>query len=361
MTECTNFVVRRDDFSRSHFETSEVGELREGQVLFSVDRFALTSNNITYAAAGDMLDYWGFFPAAEGFGRIPAMGYADVVESRHSQVAVGTRCFGFFPMASHLVVEADGVSPAGFVDGVAHRAKHAPAYRQYQPVTADPGYDAASEDATLLLRGLFLTSFLVDSFLADKDGFGASTYVIGSASSKTAIALASLLSARSAGRVVGITSPRNQEFVTSLGYCDEVLPYSDVKALPADVPTTFIDHSGDGGFIGDLHHHLGDALKYDCVVGLTHWDAGPRPEGLPGPTPTMFFAPGEIKNRVDAWGPEEFQRRLGAGWKRFCEGSDAWMRIRRGRGEADVERVYQLLLAGKAAPSEGHILSLREG
>ena len=30
-----------------------------------VESFALTANNITYAALGDMLNYWQFFPTGE--------------------------------------------------------------------------------------------------------------------------------------------------------------------------------------------------------------------------------------------------------------------------------------------------------
>ena len=37
-------------------------DLQPGQIRLTVERFALTTNNITYAVAGDMLDYWGFFP-----------------------------------------------------------------------------------------------------------------------------------------------------------------------------------------------------------------------------------------------------------------------------------------------------------
>ncbi|MBJ7461973.1 MAG: DUF2855 family protein, partial [Ilumatobacteraceae bacterium] len=42
-----------------------------GQVVMHIERFALTSNNISYALGGDFLDYWGFYPAEEGWGRLP--------------------------------------------------------------------------------------------------------------------------------------------------------------------------------------------------------------------------------------------------------------------------------------------------
>ena len=41
-------------------------DLASGQVLFRVDRFAFTANNISYAGAGDLLKYWNFFPTEQG-------------------------------------------------------------------------------------------------------------------------------------------------------------------------------------------------------------------------------------------------------------------------------------------------------
>ena len=86
--------VRRDAWGETRLHERPRPTLGEGDVRIGVDFFALTANNITYAAAGDMLDYWGFFPTDEGWGRIPVMGYGDVLESAHPGVEVGTRVFG---------------------------------------------------------------------------------------------------------------------------------------------------------------------------------------------------------------------------------------------------------------------------
>ena len=53
------------------------------------ERFALTANNITYAAFGEAMKYWQFFPADEGFGCIPVWGFATVVESRCTGITPG--------------------------------------------------------------------------------------------------------------------------------------------------------------------------------------------------------------------------------------------------------------------------------
>lgn len=354
---CTDFAIRKDDWSISRFDSSPLGDVPDGSLLLRVDRFALTSNNITYAAAGDMLDYWGFFPAEDGWGRIPAMGYADIMASSHPDVEAGGRVFGFFPMSTHLSVQPEEVGPGGFVDGVSHRRNHAPFYRQYAYVNADSDYEAEREDQYMLLRGLFMTSFLVDSFLMDNEGFGARRFLVGSASSKTAIALAYLLSQRSGVEVVGVTSSQNREFVEGLGMYDSVIGYDAVQSLES-IPTTFIDHSGAGAFVDSLHDHLGDALKYHCIIGATHWDSAPSRGELPGPTPALFFAPGEAQKRVAEWGAAEFQKRVGAGWANFSLASDSWLQIERGKGLKDVERVYNRVLGGQARPSEGHVLSL---
>ena len=130
-----DFLVQKNDWKTTRFDEAPApAELEPGRVLFRVDRFALTANNITYALAGDSLGYWRFFPAPDGWGRIPVMGFGDVVRSTHAGVAEGTRCFGFFPMSRYLVIEPSRVSREQIVDGAAHRAGLAPTYSQYMPV-----------------------------------------------------------------------------------------------------------------------------------------------------------------------------------------------------------------------------------
>lgn len=355
----TTFEVRRGAPREHRFvETRLPAELAPDGVLLRVDRFAFTSNNVTYALTGDMLGYWKFFPADEGWGRIPAMGYADVVASRHPQVREGERVFGFFPMSTHLAVEAADANAAQFVDAAAHRRESAPAYRQYLRTTGDPLHRPEHEDALLLLRGLFLTSFLVDDFLQTSDDFGARTFVVSSASSKTAVALAFQLSKRRAGTVVGLTSPRNLDFVRGLGCYDQVLPYDDVGAIPTGAKAVFVDHSGDGVVVDAVHGHLGERLVHSCIVGATHWEAKPRARTLPGAAPTFFFAPAQIVRRTKEWGPAGFQQRLGAAWEAFRADSERWLRVVRGHGRDAVVRTVDALLEGRAAPQEGHVLSL---
>src|SRR6185436_10607709 len=113
-----------------------------------------------------------------------------------------------------------------------------PIYNQYHRAAADPFYDPATEDRQMLFRPLFLTAFLLDDMLAESALFGARAVVLTSASSKTAIGLASLLarSRRAPGGVIGLTSSRNIGFVERLGCYDRAVAYDDVRAIAADTP-----------------------------------------------------------------------------------------------------------------------------
>jgi NADPH:quinone reductase-like Zn-dependent oxidoreductase len=333
--------------------------LSPGQVLFRVDRFAFTANNISYALSGDMIGYWRFFPAEPGWGRIPAMGFGDVVASTHPEVAEGTRCFGFYPMSRYLVIEPGKVSAANITDGVAHRADIAAVYNQYSPVQNDALYSADHEDQMMLLRGLFMTSFLCDDFLADHDHHGAESVLITSASSKTSIALGFMVSRAGRAKAVGLTSSRNLEFVKSLGCYDEVITYDEVDSLPADQPVVMVDMAGNADLRSRLHHHFGEQMKYSCSVGATHWDATVGGGGeLPGAKPEFFFAPGQIAKRTQDWGPAGLQERLGAAWAAFRDSTDAWLTIKRGYGRAAVQSVYEQTLDARISPAEGQIISL---
>ena len=192
--ESRTLEVRRDDWSAARILYESLDEsLSDGDVLLRVDRQALTANNISYAFSGDLLGYWGFFPTETGWGRIPAMGYAEVQASAHPDIAVGERVWGFFPMSTHLRVQAGKVHDQAFVDVSPHRAEYAPVYAQYQRAAGNPIYEPAREDQDSLLRGLYLTSWLCEDYIHDNDCFGARACLVTSASSKTSIALAHTL------------------------------------------------------------------------------------------------------------------------------------------------------------------------
>lgn len=360
-----DFLVRRNALGETRIAPTRViddVDLDPGQALAAIDAFAFTANNITYAVFGDAMQYWDFYQAPEGWGRIPVWGFADIVRSNLPEIRTGERLFGYWPMSTWAVLEPTQATAAGFHDATAHRQHLHAIYNYYTRVAADPGYDPAREAQQMLLRVLFLTSFFIDNFLADNDFFGARSVVIASASSKTALSLAYCLRAGHRGRVevVGLTSPAHATFVEGLRCYDKVMCYDDLAMLPAETPTVFVDMAGDGRVVRGIHHHFGEALKHSCMAGSTHWKHMAMGQQLAGVQPVPFFAPNQAAKCSLDWGPAELQRRMGQAWMAFVEPVSAWIRIVHGRGPADIERVYQDVLAGRARPDEGHVLSLQE-
>lgn len=354
------FLVRRDDLHRTAWTDGPdpaTLSLAPGQVLLSVDAFAMTANNITYAVFGDAMRYWDFFPAGDGWGTVPVWGFATVARSEHPGVHVGERVYGYLPMATHLVIEAGRSTPRSFDDVSAHRADLSPFYNTYLRCSADPLHSPAHEAEEMLLRPLFTTGFLIDDFLADNGFFGAKSVVVSSASSKTSIALAFNLSRR--GRdtveVVGLTSKGNKSFVENLGCWHRVVAYDDIASL-AKSDAVFVDMAGDGTVTMAVHTHYGDLLRYSCSVGGTHHGNLAFGMEFPGPTPLLFFAPTQVEKRLGDWGPEGYAQRTADAWKAFVGQVGGWMKVDRSKGREAVERVYLATLEGRADPGRGYIL-----
>jgi hypothetical protein len=359
MADLQDFVVSRSDLRRTAFVPAAHGPdaaLDTGEILVRISRFAMTANNVTYGAVGEMIGYWTFFPAPEGWGRIPVWGFADVVRSQSGSVAVGERLYGYFPMSQYLVLRPDRVAAGSFVDATPHRASLPPVYNQYTRVTVDA--DPEREALTAIFRPLFGTSYLLDDYLEENGLFGARTAVLSSASSKTALGLAFLLTQAKRCAVVGLTSAGNRDFVARTGYYTTVLTYEEVAKLSRDEPTVFVDFSGNAGVLKAVHERLGDTLKQSILVGMTHWQQMAPAVDLPGPTPAFFFAPDRVKKRIEDWGSAEFQRRLGEAMGRFLGSASGWLRVVEGQGPAALESVYHGMVEGRVNPAEGHVLSL---
>ncbi len=347
-----DFIVARKDLQQCKLietQLPDAAALPEDALLIKVDRFAFTANNITYAVLGDQLKYWQLF---------------QVIASNHPGIAVSERLFGYFPMATHLVIEAADVSKRGLRDAAAHRQGVAPVYNAYARVSGDPAFTGLQGDYQALLRPLFMLSFLVDDFLCENAFYGARSVMLSSASSKTAFGLAHLLhTQRQDIRVIGLTgltSGGNIDFVRSLGCYDEVVTYDRVTSLPVNSPVALVDMAGNSELRATLHRHFGDQMKYSGRIGLTHRSSSPDEGELPGAKPIMFFAPDQIRKRAKEWGPGGIDTRFGAAWSGFVPMLDRWLNVIEGRGPAAVEQVYLDTLNGLVPPDQGHILSLAD-
>ena len=365
----THFLVRKDQLSRIEIRERPDAALNDGQVRLAVDKFALTSNNITYAAFGDAMNYWAFYPTGEaGWGSIPVWGFGDVVQTSNPGVAVGERLYGYFPMASSVVLEPVRLTPSGFVEGAVHRAPLHAVYNQYTRCASDPLYTRDSEDLQALLRPLFMTSWLIDDFLADNAFFGAGeggakpVMLLSSASSKTAYGTAYVLKQRGGVEVVGLTSEANIPFCNSLGCYDQVLPYSQLDKIAADASCIYIDFAGNAELRLAVHTRFTN-LKYSCSIGGTHVENLGGARDLPGPRATLFFAPAQIKKRHTDWGARVLGERLVQAWRTFItqvtDPAAPWLKVERHDGPAAVEQVYGHVLAGRGDPRVGHVLTLR--
>ena len=325
-----------------------------------VHSFGLTANNATYAVFGDAMSYWKFFPAPEGWGRVPMWGFADVEASEADGVEEGTRVYGYLPPSSHLVVTPTRASERGFVDATEHRTALPSPYNEYRATSADPFYSAGTEALQMLLRPLFLTSFLIDDQL-DDDGLAArGPVVISSASSKTAIGTAFLLSRREGVEVIGLTSERSAEFVEGLGIYSGTVLYDEAESLGGSGPATFVDIAGDGAVRRAVHTAYGGDLLASIAVGATHWDEMGAGGGgdLPGPAPALFFAPDRAKKRLTDWGAAGFGERTAGAWHPFCEWAGGWLELLEGEGFEAVERAWAEVLDGRVPPHQAHVLTL---
>lgn len=322
--------------------------LAAGEVRLAVRRFALTANNVTYAAFGSAMRYWEFFPGEDGRGRLPVWGFAEVAETRTDELEVGERIYGYFPAGSELIVRPGKIDSASFVDCAQHRAELPPAYNRYVRCAADTGWSPAREPAQMVLQPLFITSFLIAYFLREEGAFGAQTISLTSASSKTAIALAWLLKAMpvEGTRVQAMTSAGNADYVRELGLYDDICLYDAIETLPLDESYTLVDFAGNGAANTRIHTHLDDRLKANVRVGGAHWEKSAPVSGLPGPQPQFFFAPDHARARIKNWGQDVFEAKYRAGWDGFVDAASGYFDYVEAEGGEGALSVYEALIKG---------------
>ncbi len=357
------FQVEMNQFGNHRIENIDLNmpEAGSDEMVVKVEKFGFSANNVTYAAAGDRLGYWQFFPPIgsdiEGWGVIPVWGFAEIVTSNVEGLDPGERLFGYFPPATHLVMKPQKIADGQFLDGAEHRSQLPVGYNIYRRIEAEPGYDRNGDDLRMLLYPLYLTSYVLWDFLKENDWFGAEQIILGSASSKTAIGLAYALHGDDeAPDVVGLTSARNVEFVQEIGIYDSCIQYDEIESRLENKPSVIVDMSGNSGMIGGLHAYLGDNMLRTSNVGITHWEDFKPDDRIIRDRSEFFFAPSQIQKRIKEWGAEEFGKRSSGFVFKTAMASNAWLNMCKLEGVEGLAGVYEEVLSGNQDPRDGLLI-----
>jgi len=371
MADATNLdlLVNAQDVREIKFVESPApaeADLQEGEIFIRVEKFGFSANNVTYAVLGEMMRYFDFFPTTErGWGKIPVWGMGRIVHSRHAELPVGTRMYGYFPLARSVTLRPSEMTLTGFeVD----RGDLAKVYNQYWLNGADPFHLPANEDQMMIFRPLFFTSVFLDDYLADgHEYFGAQTVLVTSASSKTSYGTAYMHARRYAAQpladrcaMIGLTSPGSRPFVEQLGFYDRIVTYDDLASIPADTTVVIADVAGNLDTLTRAHEHFGDNLKKVVTIGLSHWDksqTGTSPAALQAKT-ELFFVPSWIEKRQVDWGMERLVGTMAGAWQAFMADVDARCRLTRSAGRDAVGDAYNTMVTSRSKPDEGSVLSL---
>lgn len=267
-----------------------------------------------------------------------------MTESRHAEVPVGRRVFGFRPFATEVVMTPTKVRDGGFVDGSDHRSALPAPYDGYVSEPGESAEGSEREAYDSLLRPLFTTSFLIADWSAHES-----------------YALKHLRHGQGP-EVVGLTSCANVESTREVGLYDRVIGYDEIATLYGEQPVVYVDLSGNAEVRAAVHTQCA-GLKHDCAVGLTHWDAAPSDTGsLPGPAPVFFFAPAELERQSSVVGRAALAQRIDEAMDGFVarvsDPSAPLMTLEWHRGREAASAAYASTVAGRVPPSVGMMVAL---
>lgn len=345
-TTISEIWIDKNDLSSTKLSRVDVdlNRMADNQVMLEVESFGFSANNITYAVFGDKMGYWGFFPAAEGWGKVPIWGFAKVTHSRHPDIQVGEKVFGYLPMASHLLITAGKVTQQGFFDVDERRKSISPVYDSYVRCATDPGYHADKEDWQLNYRPLFMTSFVLDDYVGDNLSSDTKTVILTSASSKTAYGAGFLLKhlkqERGASyKVVGMTSAANVEFTEKSACYDQVVSYDSLEQLDLNGEVWVLDFAGNKELLLNIQKSNPEQPAKLVFIGATDVEAQTdKPEGnLDG---ELFFAPSQVKKRTQEWGPQGFGMKYAQAWQAFSKHIEDLVETKEYEGAKAIAQLY---------------------
>lgn len=366
ITPLTRLQSRKGALEQSRLASETLPPIREGEITMQVERFAITTNNVTYLTFGEApIHYSSYFPTGDAeWVQMPVWGFADVIESTVAEIPVGERYYGFLPIANLLRTRPARLSDRGFFDAMPHRSSLTSAYNFYTRCSADPAYSRELENHQALLRPLFVTSWMLADFLLDNAFFGATRLLVSSASSKTAYAAAAWIGEHADVELVALTSPGNRDFVEALGCYAKTYSYDELGQIARGQSTLYLDFSGDAALRSRIHEHFGSTLVYDCLVGFTRTSEMlvANADELPGPSPRFFFAPEQIRKRTADWGGRDYNERFSAAEQAFIaklrDPKNDWMKVVEHTGFESAQTLIAELVAGRMDPRIGHIVRI---
>lgn len=345
-------TVKRDDLATTQRESTEPATLADGQVRLAVELIGLSANNVSYAAAGDMLGYWAHFSTDDTWGVVPVWGFSVVTESRHPAIAQGERIFGFLPMASDVVMTPESVTDLTFADATGARANMHPWYTRCYRCQQDPAFDADLMEEQPVLWALFMTGWM----MAEELTSSVDTVYVSSASSKTAISVAwALRHAEGNATTVGVTSAGNRAFVEALDVYDRVVTYDDIGSEAASGRAAYVDIAGNAAVTSAIHVTLGDALQDSVLIGGTHRKPATSPLPMPGPSPRFFFIPDVAEARAGKLTFDAYHQQFAGALIQFEQWAKTWLDVERGIGASAVESGYLANVAGGIPPQRAMV------
>lgn len=356
------FIVNLQDPKVCDFITTELSMLKPKEILIKIEKFGLTSNNITYAALKDSMPYFKFFPIDEknpGWGCLPVWGVGKVIQSNFADLAEGTCVYGFFPAANYVTLEVAALTPTGFIVNRPNIAQEYGFYNLYNFTHLDPFYLKDKEDMMAVVRPLFLTGLLIADYLEVNNFMQANTVIISSAASKTSYALALALHKKQKCKLLGLASAKSKPFAESMNIYDQVITYEEIKNISEDLTAVYIDICGNELVRGQLISKLSDKLKHILSVGMTNWKQGSY--GLPKTARNIksevFFAPGWTLQRPKD-SAAEFAKELFKGWHAQMSNVEKYFQLQNASGKDALRKSFLDFVNSQSKPERAYVFSL---
>ena len=196
-------------------------------------------------------------------------------------------------------------------------------------------------------------------FLKDEKFFECDQIILTSASSKTALSLAFLLSKNKLEdkkKIIGITSDKNIKFLLNIGFYDTVIAYDSLEMELNLSKLIVVDFAGNSDYLEKIHNYFGDLLKYVCLVGLADWSSKTNFKSIPNSK--FFFAPNHAEKRYRTMGVKKTTLLAEDLLKEFIMQIKHDIKLKYFNDPKELHELYLKSLKGKIDPSKGYMVQL---